>query len=158
MQINKKLASVIGVSAAALLVAFTSSFEGTVLHTYRDTAHVLTYCTGETDGAEWGQTYTPAQCAEKIDASLAKHAVKVSQCIHRQMNEGQQIAFVDAAYNIGDEGFCGSSMARRFNAGDVQGACDALMAWDHADGRVLPGLVKRRAAEREYCLGHMGKS
>lgn len=153
--INRKLAAVVGAVAAAALIPLTSSFEGTVLKTYRDPVGILTYCTGETEGAEWGKTYTPQQCAEKLDASLAKSAEGVVGCIRKPMTVGQRIAFVDTAYNIGVPGFCGSSMARRFNAGDVQGACDALLLWTKAGGRELPGLVKRRQVVREYCLGHM---
>ncbi|TIO39692.1 MAG: lysozyme, partial [Mesorhizobium sp.] len=61
-------------------------------------------------------------------------------------------AFLSASYNIGTGAFCKSSMARRANAGDIRGACDALLAWDKAGGFRLPGLTKRRAKERELCL------
>jgi lysozyme len=155
MQINKKLAAIVGAGAASVLFGLTTSFEGTVLKTYRDPVGILTYCTGETEGAVWGQTYTPAECHEKLDASLAKAATGVMGCVNVQLTTGQTIAFVDAAYNIGNKAFCSSSMARRINRHDAGGACDALLMWDKADGRVLPGLVKRRSIERDYCLGKM---
>jgi GH24 family phage-related lysozyme (muramidase) len=41
--------------------------------------------------------------------------------------------------------------ARKANAGDMPGACAELSRWTRAGGNELPGLVKRRAAERELC-------
>ena len=68
-------------------------------------------------------------------------------------------AFADAAYNIGPLVACDtgrSTAARMLAARDYRGACEQLARWDKA--RVagvmvtLPGLTKRRAAEREVCL------
>ncbi|PRG74053.1 glycosyl hydrolase, partial [Burkholderia multivorans] len=65
---------------------------------------------------------------------------------------------VSFAYNVGAGAYCGSTTAKRFNAGDWKGACRALNEadngrpqWVTAGGRVLPGLVKRRAEERALC-------
>ena len=74
-------------------------------------------------------------------------------CITVPLNVGQRVAYVDAAYNIGEYAFCHSSMQRATNAGHAAAGCDALLMWDKAAGRALPGLTKRRAIEREYCLG-----
>ena len=43
------------------------------------------------------------------------------------------------------------ALARKTNAGDLAGACAELSRWTYAGGRQLPGLIKRRAAEREMC-------
>jgi lysozyme len=43
-------------------------------------------------------------------------------------------------------------MARKFNSGDVQGACDAFLLWDKAGGIRWRGLTNRRKAERSLCL------
>jgi lysozyme len=69
------------------------------------------------------------------------------------LTDGQKTAFVDAAYNIGVAAFCRSSMARRANAGDMAGACDALLLWNKVDGREVAGLTRRRQAERALCRG-----
>lgn len=70
----------------------------------------------------------------------------------------QLAAAVSFAYNVGAGAYCGSTTAKRFNAGDWMGACHAMneadngrLQWVTADGRVLSGLVKRRAQERELC-------
>ena len=42
--------------------------------------------------------------------------------------------------------------ARRFNAGDWRGGCNAFLAWNRAVGKVVRGLTRRREAERKICL------
>jgi lysozyme len=151
----KRLAAIVGVSAAAGLYAITPSFEGTKLKTYRDLGGVLTYCTGATENAQWGKTYTPAECKDQLDRDLARHAEGISQCVKLDsMTDGQKIAFVDAAYNIGVSAFCGSSMAKRANAGNMLGACSALLMWDKVNGQRVAGLTRRREAEYRICVGN----
>ncbi len=150
---KRGLVAIIGAVAAGALYMFVPTQEGTKLQTYRDPVGILTYCTGATENAVWGKTYTPDECKAQLDADLARHAEGVMACIHVPMTDGQRIAYVDAAYNIGVTAFCNSSMARLTNAGKPQGGCDALLMWDKAGGHVLAGLTKRRRIEREYCLG-----
>lgn len=147
------LAGIIGAAAAAALLVLTPTFEGTKLTTYRDMGGVLTYCTGATENAMWGKTYTPDQCRAQLDRDLERHAAGIARCVPMdRLTNGQKVAFVDAAYNIGVAAFCGSSMARRANVGDMAGACDALLMWNKVGGKEVPGLTRRRQAERELCL------
>lgn len=151
---SKSLAALVGTAAASALLVLTPSFEGTKLTTYRDLGGVLTYCTGATEDAAWGKTYTVQQCKAQLDRDLARHAEGISKCINFDaLTDGQKVAFVDAAYNIGVSAFCGSSMARKANAGDLQGSCDALMMWNKVSGKEISGLTRRRSSEREICLG-----
>jgi lysozyme len=150
------LAAVVGAAAAAALMVLTPSFEGTKLTTYKDLGGVLTYCTGATENAAWGKTYTVDQCRAQLDRDLERHSEGVMACIHVPLTAGQKAAFVDAAYNIGVSAFCGSSMARKANAYDLPGACDALLMWDKVGGKPVAGLTRRRQAEREICI--KGKS
>lgn len=146
------LAGIVGAAAAGLLLAFTPAQEGRMLTTYRDLGGVLTYCDGATENAMWGATYTPAQCNAQLDRDLERHAAGIARCVPMgRLTDGQRVAFVDAAYNIGVPAFCGSSMARRANAGDIAGACDALLLWNKVGGREVAGLTKRRQRERELC-------
>lgn len=149
---RKGLSALVGAVAAAVLLAFTPAWEGTELTTYRDLGGVLTYCTGATENAAWGRTYTPEQCRAQLDRDLERHAAGIARCIPMdRLTDGQKVAFVDAAYNIGVSAFCGSSMARRASAGDMAGACDALLMWNKVGGKEVRGLTRRRQAERELC-------
>ena len=149
---KKSLAAIVGAIAAAALLVFTPSQEGTVLKTYKDMGGVLTYCTGATENAIWGKTYTIAECKTQLDSDLARHAEGVMQCIHVPLNDGQKVAFVDTAYNIGIKAFCGSSMARNANAGYMAQACESLMLWIKVGSRTVQGLINRRMRAREICL------
>ena len=72
------------------------------------------------------------------------------------LSTGQLAAFTSFTYNVGVSNFESSTLRRRLNAGDFQGACDELLRWRYATKAgvkvELPGLVRRREAERELCL------
>lgn len=61
-------------------------------------------------------------------------------------------ALVSFAYNVGLRNLEASKLLRFLNAGDFARAADEFPKWCRGGGRVLPGLVKRRAAERELFL------
>jgi lysozyme len=61
-------------------------------------------------------------------------------------------AIVSFTFNVGEGNLRRSTLLRKLNAGDIVGACNELPRWNKAGGRVLPGLVKRRAEERALCL------
>lgn len=146
-----KLAAKIGAGATALAVPLVMLYEGTVLQSYRDPIGIITACVGHT-GPElrMGQRYTRQQCEDMLYGDLLKHA-QALDCIKQPMTDGQQAAFLSFAFNVGNKAFCDSTLARKANAGDMPGACAELSRWTRAGGRELPGLVKRRAAERELC-------
>lgn len=56
-------------------------------------------------------------------------------------------AMADFAYNLGVARYRSSTLRRRVDEGDWAGAKDELMKWTRGGGKVLPGLVRRRAAE-----------
>ena len=87
----------------------------------------------------------------KRDAAEAERVVR--RCAPVPMYQHEFDAAVSLAYNIGGKAFCGSTVARRFNAGDYEGACNAFLMWDKFRGRTLPGLVARRERERLLCIG-----
>lgn len=152
MKNKKTLAAIIGISAAAAVLKLTPLFEGTVNKTYKDIGGVLTYCTGATENAQWGKTYTNEECKAQLDKDLASHAAGMMSCIKVPLTEGQKIAFTDTTYNIGVGNFCGSSMARKANLGDVKGSCDSLLLWNKVKGKEIRGLTNRRVIVRRICL------
>ena len=56
-------------------------------------------------------------------------------------------AIVDFCYNLGTGRLQTSTLKRKINAGDWEGAAEQLMLWTKGGGKVLPGLLKRRQAE-----------
>lgn len=146
-----RLIAAIGTAAAVAVVPLVAKYEGTVLRSYRDPVGIITACTGHT-GPElrMGQSFTPQQCQAMLEADLLKHAAALN-CIKCPMTDGQKAAFLSFAFNVGNQAFCTSTLARKANAGDMMGACAQLSRWVYAKGKQLPGLVKRRAAERQLC-------
>ncbi|CUI09417.1 Lysozyme [Janthinobacterium sp. CG23_2] len=136
----------------AIAITIVGGFEGLRLAAYRDPVGIPTICFGETKGVRLGQTATLEQCQAMLAASLqlANHAV--DDCIRAPLPDYRRAALVSFAYNVGQTSLCGSTLARKLNAGDTLGGCDELLRWTYAKGIKLPGLVKRRQAERNMCL------
>jgi lysozyme len=69
------------------------------------------------------------------------------QCPILMTDERKCNAVVDFAYNLGTGRLQTSTLKRKINAQDWDGAKEQLMLWTKGGGRVLPGLLKRRTAE-----------
>ena len=151
MNDRSKLIAKIGAAAAALAISTVTFYESTVQRTYRDPIGIVTACTGHTGPElQMGQTFTREQCDDMLAKDLLEHAAALD-CIKTPMADGQKAALLSFAFNVGNGAFCGSTLARKANVGDMRGACAELSRWTLAGGRELPGLVKRRAAERALC-------
>jgi lysozyme len=157
---NKKtIAGVVGASVATILLVVVPKFEGTVLRGYRDPIGIATKCSGDTINVIVGHVYTKAECQASLENQLIAHAEPVLKCTPVLKGHTYQLAAsISWAYNIGAGAYCNSTTARRFNAGDFRGACKAMNEsdsgkpqWVSAGGKILPGLVKRRAEERALC-------
>jgi lysozyme len=70
--------------------------------------------------------------------------------------QGQFDALTDFVFNLGEARFASSTLLRKHQVGNYPGAALEFPRWVYAGGRVLPGLVKRRAAEAHlYLSGHL---
>lgn len=146
------------------LLTLAAGFEGRNLITARDPIGIPTSCFGHTATAKMGQKKTPAECDELLSTDLLVANSVVDSCVHVPLNVNQRGAFVSLAFNVGrgkkgvKDGFCvlysgrQTTLVRKLNAGDYVGACNELSTWVLAGGKIWPGLVKRRAAERALCL------
>lgn len=143
-------------TAAAMAVPMISAWEGRSLVAYRDIVGVWTICDGETLGVRPGDVATDSVCDRKLEARAKQFSAEIARCLPDDLPLPMRVAFVSASYNIGSAAFCGSSMSRRALAGDLTGACEALLMWDK--GRVngvlqrIRGLTLRRQQERALCL------
>lgn len=141
-----------GASAAVIAVAVAGHFEG-VRHTaYRDVTGTSTICYGHTHGVYPGMTATQSECRAWLTAEMASTERYVRSIVGKQP-DSRIAALTDACYNLGRAG-C-RKILDRIAAGNVRAGCDSLLRYDKAAGKVLPGLVKRRAAERELCLADL---
>lgn len=132
-------------------------WEGCRLTAYQDSVGVWTIGFGLTSAAGIipvvkGLTITQQQADDYLAAALGKYEAAVSKAITQPMTQPQFDAFVSLCYNIGPGAFASSTAVRKFNAGDIAGAADAILMWDRAGGKVLKGLENRRADERRHFL------
>ena len=152
----KTLVGVIGAAAALIVAPFVDGWESggkPRLVAYQDIVRVWTICGGETLGVKRGMVETEAGCKLREEAALIRHAEPVLACTPVLRDRPYQLsAGISLAYNIGTAGYCKSTVARRFNARDWRGACDAFLMWNKAGGQVVRGLDRRRRAERDLCL------
>jgi lysozyme len=143
-----------GGAIAALAIALIGGWEGLSLTSYRDVVGVWTVCYGETKGVRPGMRFTKEQCNAMFIESIAAHEMGMRRCLEDpdSIPEKSYVAFVSLTYNIGIGGFCKSSLPRMINEGNIRGACHGLLAFNRGGGRVIQGLVNRRAHEHRLCL------
>ena len=143
-------------TVAALAGSFVTAAEGVRYVAYYDPPGIATICMGDTINVKITDVATDAECLARLDARLNQFSTAIDKCLPANLPEPSYVAYLSAAYNIGAPAFCGSSMARRTNEGNLKGGCDALLLWDKITlGGVkvaLPGLKKRRAEERALCM------
>lgn len=141
-----------GGAAIALATPLIMGFEGLYTKAYRDPVGIPTICYGHIENVKMGDKFTPAQCKELLQKDLPRYDKQVLKCIKVPMSNGTHAALISFTYNVGGGALCKSSVARKINAGDLRGGCDALLLYNKAGGRVLKGLERRRAEERKLCL------
>lgn len=139
----------LGVAGANLIKAS----EGKVNTVYSDAVGVLTVCYGHTSPyLRKGQTYTNSECDLLFRSDVVKHQVPLigsNNCIKSAPLSGNQLdALTSLTFNIGNGNFCRSTLARKLAARDYAGASKEFPKWKYAGGRVLRGLVTRRAQEQ----------
>jgi lysozyme len=72
------------------------------------------------------------------------------------LNGNELGSLTSFVFNIGADAFAGSTVRQRLIRGERQGAADALRMWTRAAGVTLPGLIRRREAERALFLKPIG--
>jgi len=155
MAVNKKQVGIAAAVAAALSLAtpFVASWEGKRNVAYRDVAGIPTICYGSIRGVKMGDRKTDAECTTLLSDEIREHMEPVLRCTPALAHRPTQLAAATSlAFNIGGAAYCRSTVARRFNAGDLLGACNAFLMWNRAGGREVQGLTNRRQAERRQCL------
>lgn len=132
-------------------VKLVKEFEGLELTAYPDPgtgADPWTIGYGATGpGIKKGVVWTQAMADARLAQDLRRFADGVAAVVKVATNQNQMGAMISLAYNIGLGAFSGSTLLRKLNAGDYNGAKEQFARWNRAGGRVMRGLSRRRAAE-----------
>lgn len=136
-------------------VAMTKSFEGLRLRTYTDVAGIRTIGYGHVGSeATEGREITVEQADSILQSDLSETIECVNDAVRVSLKQCQFDTLVDFCFNVGRGNFLRSSLLRYVNQGEFDSAVVQLGLWVHAGGRMIPGLVRRRAAEAALFSGH----
>lgn len=143
------------ISADGLRVV--KSFEGLELTAYQDSVGVWTIGYGHTAAAGppdvyAGLTISEAEAEAILKRDLGLFEKGVRDLVSVPVNRDQYSALVSFSFNLGLGALAESTLLRKLNSGDIQGAANEFPRWVKAGGRTLPGLVRRRNAERALFL------
>lgn len=129
------------------------SFEGFRSCAYLCPANVWTIGYGHTgpDVSE-GLKISQDEAIELLVMDLEFSEATVTELIDRPLTQNQFDALVSFVFNVGRTNFSRSTLRKRLNAGDVKGAAAEFLKWTIANHKIVPGLVRRREAERNLFL------
>lgn len=134
-------------------ITLIKKHEGCRLRAYLCPARVWTIGYGHTGDVKAGQTITQAQADALLLRDLAERfEPHVNAMVKVKLSQNQFDALVSLAFNIGVGALRASTLIRKLNAGDYAGAADQFKVWRMGGGKVLPGLVTRRAEEAKLFL------
>jgi len=134
-------------------ISIIKFFETCRLQAYLCPAGKPTIGWGRTKDVQLGQTITQEQADKFLedDYKIFENAVKALVTV--PLTEDKLGALTSFAYNVGVGAFKSSTMLRKLNAGDYDGAYNEFDRWVYGDGKKLEGLVRRRKVERTLFLG-----
>lgn len=141
-------------------IELVKKFEGFSEHPYTCPAGKLTIGYGSTMWGENGKKrriwetlrVSEGEATTQMVGDLEELAAKITKDAVVPLSDAQMGALVAFAYNVGYTALKTSTLWRKLNLGDYQGAADQLDRWVHAGGRKIRGLATRRAAEKELFL------
>ena len=131
-------------------IELIKKFEGCRLEAYKCPAGILTIGYGHT-GSEvhLGQKITQEQAEKYLKQDITIHSNNVSRLVKAPLNQNQFDALVSFEYNVGYGNFASSTMLKLLNQKKYTEAAAQFGRWVYANKKVLQGLVRRRAAEKE---------
>jgi lysozyme len=138
-------------------LALIKRWEGLMLNAYTCSAGVWTIGYGHTAKAgppdvKKGDVITKEAAEEILKADLVKFEDVVNRAVKSSISQEQFDALVSFTYNLGPGNFQASTLLKLINNNEFGAAADEFIKWNKAGGKELPGLTKRRLAEKELYL------
>lgn len=96
-----------------------------------------------------GMSITKEKADELFAKDIAKFEKAVNEAVKPEINQNMFDALVSFAYNVGIGAFTRSTLLKKLNEGDFINASEEFKKWNKSSGKVLNGLVRRRAMEME---------
>jgi len=128
-------------------------FEGCKLSAYLCPAGVITIGYGHTKNVKKGDKITQERAEQLLRDDVAALRKIINELVTVSLTDNKNGALVSLAYNIGITALKNSTLLKKLNQGNYQGAANEFTKWDKATIKgkkvVLAGLTKRRKAELE---------
>jgi lysozyme len=106
---------------------------------------------GTTSGVKLGDKTSPEKALQVALRDIQKFEGALKQCVKVPLTQGEYDVYISLSYNIGSGNFCRSTLVKKLNGQDYEGACKEILRWDQFQGKRLPGLTKRRQEEYLKC-------
>lgn len=133
-------------------IELIKKFEGVKLRAYLDSVNIPTIGVGHIKGVKMGDVITMEQADAFLANDLKAAESAINNCVKVLLEQHQFDALASWTFNLGGGALAGSTMLKCLNAKQFDQAADEMLKWNKAGGRVIPGLVKRRIAERMLFL------
>jgi lysozyme len=144
-----------GAGALVLALGLVTQWEGYSSKVYLDPVGIPTVCYGHVTNPELkvGTAFSNEACHNLLYADLKVASDGVDRFVKVPLAPYEKAAFTSFVFNAGIGNFRKSDMLEYINQGEIAKACHELPRWVYAKGKKLWGLVNRRQAEMELCLG-----
>lgn len=134
-------------------IELIKKYEGCKLEAYRCPAGVLTIGYGSTKDVSEGDCITQDEAERRLESDIKyKAEVFVDNFVSVKLNQNQYDALVSFTFNLGGGNLQKSTLLKKLNSGDYNGAAKEFTRWVYANGKKLNGLVKRRKDEKKLFL------
>lgn len=134
-------------------------FEGYSARAYQDVRGLWTIGYGFTfwDGQRVTQSYpgviTPQSAEDQLSAILKPLLAQIAGVVKVDLTNAQLSALLSFTYNVGFRNFSGSTMLRLINQDLLSSAAAQFLVWDKCNGKIVPGLLRRRQQEMAVFKG-----
>jgi len=129
-------------------ISLIKQYEGFRSEAYKCPAGVWTIGYGTTKGVKQGDTITSEQAEKRLEDYLNQNVEPViDKNVTVSLTQNQYDALGSFIYNLGETNFKNSTLLKKLNSGDYDGAAKEFPRWNKAAGKTLEGLTKRRAQE-----------
>ncbi len=132
--------------------------EGFVRKPYQDPIGLWTVGVGHLIGdgkklpKEWNKEFTDEEVDNILCEDLERFEIGIQRLTKVSLTQSQFDALVSFSFNVGLGNFQSSTLRSKLNRGDYEGASNEFPKWRKAGGKILKGLVRRRADEKALFL------
>ena len=99
-----------------------------------------------------GRRIDAEEANELLGRDVERFERAVNELVTVPMTQGMFDALISFSFNLGAGSLKSSTLLKKLNADDREGAADEFLKWNKAKGKVLAGLTARRESERELFL------